>query len=156
MVLWSNEAEERRSSGRIRWWRCRWSPCWGSLRRRPTFRSGRSGPRSWSTCSAQWRSWWSCQTSCSSQFRTQSPEAATEKVGKNLSISFENKKLISYPWSRNGLDWLLLAHLLHGSVVFLLVFCHEHFQGATCVLESVRRSWFKISTPISDKFINRM
>ncbi len=39
----------------------------------------------------------------------------------------------TYPGSGDGLDGLLLAHLLHGGVVLLLVLRHEHLQRPACV-----------------------
>lgn len=36
-----------------------------------------------------------------------------------------------YLRSGNSFQRFLGAHLLHGAVVFLLVFCHEHFERAT-------------------------
>lgn len=35
---------------------------------------------------------------------------------------------ITYPRSRNGFQRLLIAHFLHGVVIFLLIFRHEHLK----------------------------
>lgn len=41
-----------------------------------------------------------------------------------------NTICITYPRSRNGFQRLLIAHFLHGVVIFLLIFRHEHLEGA--------------------------
>ena len=47
---------------------------------------------------------------------------------KQKTFQRSQSRVETHPWSWDGFDWFLLAHLLHGSVVFLLVFCHEHLQ----------------------------
>ena len=37
-------------------------------------------------------------------------------------------QLKTNPRSWNGLDWFLLSHFFHGSVVFLLILGHEHLE----------------------------
>lgn len=37
----------------------------------------------------------------------------------------------THPRSRNCFQRLLVAHFLHGVVIFLLILCHEHLERAT-------------------------
>lgn len=39
----------------------------------------------------------------------------------------------TYPWTWNGFKWFLATHLFHSVVIFLLIFCHEHLEGTSCL-----------------------
>lgn len=50
------------------------------------------------------------------------------KYNKVLTFNQIFFQVETHPRSWNGFHWFLLSHFLHGSVVFLLIFSHEHLK----------------------------